>query len=90
MGLDEEENNAQERSDGIMQYHTFQASGQPFCLAAKYTFIKDIGTGAYGAVISAKNHETDENVAVKKIANIFEDLVDAKVCVVLLVVLLLC
>ncbi|OQS03025.1 mitogen-activated protein kinase [Thraustotheca clavata] len=58
--------------------HSFSASGQLFTLDLKYSLIKPIGTGAYGAVISAKNHATDTCVAIKKIAGIFDDLVDAK------------
>jgi len=41
-----------------------------------YTFIKKVGTGAYGAVASFKT--SDGEVAVKKISNCFEDLIDAK------------
>lgn len=58
--------------------HTFTASGQEFTLDNKYRYIKPIGTGAYGAVISAKNRDSGESVAIKKIAEIFDDLVDAK------------
>ncbi|KAH9163894.1 hypothetical protein LEN26_000292 [Aphanomyces euteiches] len=58
--------------------HSFSASGQMFTLDVKYKLIKPIGTGAYGAVISATDKETGENVAIKKISNIFDDLVDAK------------
>ncbi|CAM9909524.1 unnamed protein product, partial [Discosporangium mesarthrocarpum] len=44
----------------------------------KYELIKPIGQGAYGVVISALNKETNQKVAIKKIARAFEDLVDAK------------
>ncbi len=62
------------------QVHSFYASGDVFTLERKYKLIKPIGTGAYGAVISATNQLNGESVAVKKIAHIFDDLVDAKVC----------
>ncbi|PHT86474.1 Mitogen-activated protein kinase -like protein NTF4 [Capsicum annuum] len=37
-----------------------------------------IGKGAYGIVCSALNSETNENVAIKKIANAFDNKIDAK------------
>lgn len=49
-----------------------------FVIDKKYEFIKLIGGGAYGVVISAKNKITGEEVAIKKITNAFVDLVDAK------------
>ncbi|RHY93523.1 hypothetical protein DYB35_000527 [Aphanomyces astaci] len=66
-------------SSAVRAVHSFSASGQVFTLDVKYKLIKPIGTGAYGAVISATNDETCDSVAVKKISNIFDDLVDAKV-----------
>lgn len=84
---EEEDNNQScERSDDedIPQVgedkHSFKAGGQTFELDTKYSFIKSIGSGAYGAVISVKNEQSKQQVAVKKISNIFDDLVDAKVC----------
>ncbi|ETV76090.1 CMGC/MAPK protein kinase, variant 1 [Aphanomyces astaci] len=65
-------------SSAVRAVHSFSASGQVFTLDVKYKLIKPIGTGAYGAVISATNDETCDSVAVKKISNIFDDLVDAK------------
>jgi len=44
----------------------------------KYTPIKTIGKGAYGVVCSAKTAATGEKVAIKKIANAFENLTDAR------------
>lgn len=58
--------------------HSFTANGQVFTLDTRYKLVKSIGTGAYGAVISVKDAVADTSVAVKKITNIFEDLVDAK------------
>jgi len=56
----------------------FQAAGAEFHLDSKYSMIKPIGHGAYGVVISAMNEETGEKVAIKKITDAFNDLVDAK------------
>ena len=47
-------------------------------MQARYAPIKPIGKGAYGVVCSARNVDTDEKVAIKKIANAFENAVDAK------------
>lgn len=60
------------------QTHTFNSGGQVFTLDTRYRLLKSVGNGAYGAVIAVKDAVADENVAVKKITNIFEDLVDAK------------
>eukprot|EP00879_Flechtneria_rotunda_P007694 GHRR01008067.1.p1 GENE.GHRR01008067.1~~GHRR01008067.1.p1 ORF type:complete len:379 (+),score=122.05 GHRR01008067.1:170-1306(+) len=43
-----------------------------------YTPIKAIGKGAYGVVCSAKNAQTGEKVAIKKIGNAFDNLTDAR------------
>ena len=48
--------------------------GITFELPNKYQAIKLIGKGTYGSVISAKNNETEEKVAIKKLSHI-EDVV---------------
>ena len=40
--------------------------------------MKCIGRGAYGVVCSALNKENGEKVAIKKVPNAYEDLIDAK------------
>ncbi|GMF16273.1 unnamed protein product [Phytophthora lilii] len=61
------------------QTHSFNANGQVFTLDTRYQLVKPIGNGAYGAVIAVKDVVNGgDNLAVKKITNIFEDLVDAK------------
>lgn len=37
-----------------------------------------MGGGAYGVVCAALNRDTGQKVAIKKIPNAFEDLIDAK------------
>jgi mitogen-activated protein kinase 1/3 len=49
-----------------------------FVVDKKYEYIKCIGRGAYGVVCSALNKETGEKVAIKKVPNAYEDLIDAK------------
>mmetsp|Transcript_12433 Transcript_12433/g.16028 ORF Transcript_12433/g.16028 Transcript_12433/m.16028 type:complete len:466 (-) Transcript_12433:479-1876(-) len=54
------------------------AAGQDFKMSRKYEMIKAIGHGAYGVVISALDKSNNTKVAIKKIPDTFEDLVDAK------------
>ena len=49
-----------------------------FEIDEKYQPIKAVGKGAYGVVCSAKDAATGEKVAIKKITNAFENLVDAR------------
>eukprot|EP00954_Amorphochlora_amoebiformis_P028555 1391858-Amorphochlora_amoeboformis.AAC.3 len=58
--------------------HSFYINSTRFTIDAKYTPLTSIGTGAYGVVCSALDVTTDTKVAIKKISNAFEDLVDAK------------
>lgn len=44
----------------------------------KYQYIKMMGGGAYGVVCAALNKETGTKVAIKKVNDAFDDLVDAK------------
>lgn len=44
----------------------------------RYTVNKIIGRGAYGLVCSGLDTVTGERVAIKKVSNVFDDLVDAK------------
>ncbi|KAF8732923.1 hypothetical protein HU200_015273 [Digitaria exilis] len=60
----------------FIQYNIF---GNVFEVTAKYKPpILPIGKGAYGIVCSALNSETAEQVAIKKIANAFDNKIDAK------------
>ncbi|KAL2938204.1 Mitogen-activated protein kinase 3 [Bienertia sinuspersici] len=60
----------------FIQYNIFQ---NLFEVAAKYRPpIMPIGRGAYGIVCSVLNTETKEMVAMKKIANAFDNYMDAK------------
>ena len=56
----------------------FAVCGTVFEVDAKYAPIKPIGKGAYGVVCSARELETNRKVAIKKIVNAFENVVDAK------------
>jgi len=58
--------------------HTFTISGSEFIIDERYEYIKQIGVGAYGVVISCFDKKTNRNVAIKKVGNAFEDLIDAK------------
>ena len=63
--------------------HSFVVAGQTFTVEAKYKLLKQIGQGAYGVVCSGKDTSKDPKdefykVAIKKVPNAFEDLIDAK------------
>nr|ACN39979.1 unknown [Picea sitchensis] len=60
----------------FVQYNIF---GNIFEVTAKYKPpLLPIGKGAYGIVCSSLNSETKEQVAIKKIANAFDNRIDAK------------
>lgn len=52
--------------------------GIMFELPLKYETIKLIGKGTYGSVISARNRETGEQIAIKKLSHV-EDLVSFQI-----------
>merc|ERR1712017_68882 len=67
-----------QQQDRGKRYNHFLVCGQLFEVDAKYKPIKPIGKGAYGVVCSASNSLTSERLAIKKISNAFENVVDAK------------
>ncbi|KAJ7980943.1 Mitogen-activated protein kinase [Quillaja saponaria] len=61
------------------QYVQYNIFGNQFEITSKYRPpIMPIGRGAYGIVCSVLNSETNEMVAIKKIANAFDNHMDAK------------
>lgn len=50
--------------------HSFQALNSTFVVDSDYTFVKELGQGAYGCVVAARNRRTNEGCAIKKITNI--------------------
>ena len=56
----------------------FDLAGTTFIIDKKYSVVKKLGQGAYGVVCSCKDNEKNILVAMKKIQNAFEDLIDAK------------
>ena len=52
-------------------YHTFQCLRVPFHVKKRYTFKRELGIGAYGCVALAYDAETRQDVAIKKVANVF-------------------
>ncbi|OLL24244.1 Mitogen-activated protein kinase spm1 [Neolecta irregularis DAH-3] len=53
------------------QHRIFKVLTQEFVVDAKFQVTKELGQGAYGIVCAAKNIETGETVAIKKVTNIF-------------------
>jgi serine/threonine protein kinase len=50
--------------------HTFTALGGSFTVDGDYTYVKELGQGAYGLVVAARHRRTGEGCAIKKITNI--------------------
>ncbi|KAI3441769.1 uncharacterized protein J3R85_001801 [Psidium guajava] len=61
------------------RYVQYNVYGNLFEVSRKYVPpIRPIGRGAYGLVCAAMNSETNEEVAIKKIGNAFDNRIDAK------------
>ncbi|XP_057450000.1 mitogen-activated protein kinase homolog MMK2-like isoform X1 [Lotus japonicus] len=61
------------------RYAQYNVYGNVFEVSSKYTPpIRPIGRGAYGFVCSAVDSDTQEEVAIKKIGNTFDNIIDAK------------
>jgi mitogen-activated protein kinase 1/3 len=56
-----------------LDYHLHQNN-----LFSRYKLLNKVGSGAYGFVVAADDVLTGKKVAIKKVANAFEDMVDAK------------
>lgn len=61
-----------------VQMASFSKGGQEFVVDRKYAPVKAIGSGAYGVVCACVDQEAKRKIAIKKITNVFEDMVDAK------------
>ena len=53
-------------------------SGTDWFVDSKYKLLRKVGSGAYGFVVAADDVSNNTQVAIKKVANAFEDMVDAK------------
>lgn len=53
-------------------YHAFHCLGVPFHVKKRYTFLRELGIGAYGCVALAHDSVLDCNVAIKKVTRVFE------------------
>ncbi|KAI8983708.1 MAP kinase [Pilobolus umbonatus] len=62
----------------MSRYHAFPVLNQQFIVDRKYQFIREMGQGAYGVVCAAKDTESDEQVAIKKVCRVFEKGILAK------------
>ncbi|XP_044480028.1 mitogen-activated protein kinase homolog NTF6-like [Mangifera indica] len=61
------------------RYVQYNILGNLFQVSSKYVPpIQPVGRGAYGIICSATNSETKEPVAIKKITNAFDNIIDAK------------
>ncbi|MED6209173.1 Mitogen-activated protein kinase 2 [Stylosanthes scabra] len=61
------------------RYAQYNVYGNLFEVSSKYVPpIRPIGRGAYGIICAAVNSETHEQVAIKKIGNAFDNIIDAR------------
>ena len=60
------------------KYHSVPLGRDQFYIDVRYSNLRPIGGGSYGVVCAADDATTGRRVAIKKIANVFGDLVDAK------------
>ena len=60
------------------KYHSVPLGRDAFYIDVRYSNLRPIGGGSYGVVCAADDAATGRRVAIKKIANVFGDLVDAK------------
>jgi tRNA A-37 threonylcarbamoyl transferase component Bud32 len=58
--------------------HSFPAGKHTFTVDERYSFIRTIGSGAYGVVVSSTDAVTSTNVAIKMVPKAFSDEIDAK------------
>ncbi|KAI5478903.1 hypothetical protein MNV49_004537 [Pseudohyphozyma bogoriensis] len=51
--------------------HAFPVLTEQFLVDSAYDYVKELGQGAYGVVCSARNRETGDSVAIKKVTKVF-------------------
>ena len=59
-------------------YKTITLKLEQFRVDTRYIDLKPLGKGAYGTVCAAQDNVSGERVAIKKVADMFADLVTAK------------
>ncbi|KAL4859014.1 Proton/sulfate cotransporter 2 [Chlorella vulgaris] len=62
----------------FMRWLQFRVSGSSFEVPSSYQLVKPIGKGAYGIVCAAVDTRTNQQVAIKKIGDIFSNPLDAR------------
>lgn len=60
------------------EYYSTVVGTEPFCVDKRYQDLAYIGGGAYGFVCSAVDTIEKRRVAIKKVKDVFKDLIDAK------------
>lgn len=63
----------------MREYHRVEVrDGEPFFIDVRYQVLSIVGDGSYGIVVRALDTQTNTHVAIKKVQNVFSDLIDAK------------
>ena len=60
---------------GKRELHTFRVGNSKFTVDRRYDPVMPLGKGAYGVVVACRDKLSDTLVAVKKVQNIFENMV---------------
>jgi len=66
------------RTTAEMGKRQYVVKGTTFEVDDRYEVKKGVGQGAYGLICAAKDTQSDDQVAIKKISNAFEDAIDCK------------
>ena len=61
-----------------VEVHKFKAGKETFTIDKRYSYIRTVGSGAYGVVISSRDAVQKRDVAIKMIPRAFNDEIDAK------------
>ena len=69
---------SEQSMDANYAHHSFKVDKHTFTVDRRYSYLRTIGSGAYGVVISAEDHDAQSKVAIKMVPKAFHDEIDAK------------
>ncbi|KIM34236.1 hypothetical protein M408DRAFT_325692 [Serendipita vermifera MAFF 305830] len=53
-------------------YHSFESMGRKFTVESRWRLVREMGMGAFGAVVSAQDTISGEHVAIKQVNRVYE------------------
>lgn len=69
---------SEQSMDANYAHHSFKVDKHTFTVDRRYSYLRTVGSGAYGVVISAEDHDAQSKVAIKMVPKAFHDEIDAK------------